>query len=204
MSETNSKIVTIEGTGIPVPGNDTDTDRIIPARFMKCVTFDGLGEYAFYDERYDEKGNQKKHPFNDNQYKNGSILIVNKNFGCGSSREHAPQSLMRFGIRAIIGESFAEIFAGNCATLGVPVVTAPAESIQKIMNMVEEKPDAKIIIDLENKNVAVGRTKFVVDIPESTRLDLLKGTWDSTGLLLANLNEIKKTAAKLPYLQWKS
>jgi 3-isopropylmalate/(R)-2-methylmalate dehydratase small subunit len=186
-----------------VPGNDTDTDRIIPARFMKCVTFDGLGEYAFYDERYDEKGNQKKHPFNDIKYKNGSILIVNKNFGCGSSREHAPQSLMRFGIRAIIGESFAEIFAGNCATLGIPAVTAPAESIEKIMKAVEEKPDAKIIIDLENKKITVGRAKFEVDMPESTRLDLLKGTWDSTGLLLANLNEIKKTVAKLPYLQWK-
>lgn len=203
MSENNNRILIVDGTGIPVPGNDIDTDRIIPARFMKCVTFDGLGEYAFYDERYDENKNPKKHPFNDPKYKNGSILIANKNFGCGSSREHAPQSLIRAGVKAIIGESFAEIFAGNCSTLGIPTVTLGAEFIGKLMKYIEEKPGTRITINLEKKTVTYGDTTIDVDIPESSRQVLITGTWDSTALLLANVEGIKKTAARIPYLQWK-
>ena len=133
----------ITGTGIPVPGNDIDTDRIIPARFMKCVTFDGLEQYAFYDERF-SGDTPKAHPFNDDRFLGGSILIVNKNFGCGSSREHAPQALVRFGMRAIIGESFAEIFAGNCTALGVPAVTASQDHITQLMQAVESDPKIRI------------------------------------------------------------
>src|SRR3989338_1893157 len=136
----NHKLEIIEGKGIPIQGNDIDTDRIIPARFMKCVTFEGLGKYAFYDERFDENGNKKKHSFNEEKFLKGSILIVNKNFGCGSSREHAPQALQKFGIKAIIGESFAEIFASNCAVMGIPTVTAPYDAIENLMMFVEEKP----------------------------------------------------------------
>ena len=148
-----SKMEIIEGRGIPLPGNDIDTDRIIPARFMKCITFDGLGQYVFYDERFDESGSKKGHPFNDEKFLDSSILIVNKNFGCGSSREHAPQALLRFGIKALIGESFAEIFAGNCTVMGIPTVTAPHDAIENIMMVVEEKPETPIQINLLTKKL---------------------------------------------------
>ncbi len=128
----------VTGTGIPVSGNDIDTDRIIPARFMKCVTFEGLEQYVFYDVRFDAEGQPKAHPYNEARYQGGSVLIVNKNFGCGSSREHAPQALMRFGMRVVIGESFAEIFAGNCTALGIPAVTASAEDITALMETVDQ------------------------------------------------------------------
>ena len=149
----NLKRNIVEGKGIPVQGNDIDTDRIIPARFMKCVTFEGLGKYAFYDERFDGNGNKKKHSFNEEKFLKGSILIVNKNFGCGSSREHAPQALVKFGIKAIIGESFAEIFAGNCTVLGIPTVTAPHDAIENIMMVIKEKPETPLVVDLVNKKV---------------------------------------------------
>jgi len=203
MSEKNFRLITvIEGMGIPLRGNDIDTDRIIPSRFMKCVTFDGLGEYVFYDQRFDDKKNLKEHPFNDQKYKNGSILIVNKNFGCGSSREHAPQSLLKFGIKAIIGESFAEIFAGNCMALGIPTVTASEDDVEDLMTAVEEILDTMITIDLNKKTVKYNNTLFHVNIPESSRLSLVKGTWDTIALLLDNRAEIEKTADKIPYLSW--
>lgn len=192
----------VAGTGIPVPGNDIDTDRIIPARFMKCVTFDGLEQYAFYDVRFDENGQPKDHPFNDPRFKGGSILIVNKNFGCGSSREHAPQALMRFGMRAIIGESFAEIFAGNCTALGVPAVTTPLANIQALTTKVESDPQSEIVLNLESKTVTCGDLAVDVDIPESSRQALTEGTWDTTAQLLANQPDIEKTAAAIPYLGW--
>jgi len=190
----------IKGNGIPLPGNDIDTDRIIPARFMKCITFEGLGQYAFHDERF-ENGKEKKHPFNEKKYLKGSILIVNRNFGCGSSREHAPQSLSRWGIRAIIGESFAEIFAGNCVVMGIPAVTAPSDVIENLMMFAEENPSSPLAIDLTEKTVRYGDFCNEISIPESSRHTLIHGTWDSTAQLLANRNEIEKKAKSLAYLK---
>ncbi|HLC97063.1 MAG TPA: 3-isopropylmalate dehydratase small subunit [Candidatus Nanoarchaeia archaeon] len=187
----------ITGTGIPIQGNDIDTDRIIPARFMKCVTFEGLGEYAFYDERFDEKKKTKKHPMNDDKFKGGSILIVNKNFGCGSSREHAPQSLQKYGIKALVGESFAEIFAGNCTVMGIPTVTAPHDAIENLMMVVEEQPDTEIVVDLNQKKVVYSDFCIDIDVPDSFRHSLVKGTWDSTSELLKNKKEVEKTATRL-------
>ncbi|MFC1764238.1 3-isopropylmalate dehydratase small subunit [Planctomycetota bacterium] len=200
MTTDNLERKTTIGTGIPVPGNDIDTDRIIPARFMKCVTFDGLEEYAFYDVRYDADGNKIDHPFNDPKYAGGSILIANINFGCGSSREHAPQSLVRFGMAGIVAESFAEIFAGNCCSLGVPAVTASQDEVARLMAAVEANPKAEITIDLETKTVTCGDLTISVDIPESSRQALVAGTWDTTAQLLANVDAIKAAADKIPYL----
>lgn len=188
------------GTGIPVSGNDIDTDRIIPARFMKCVTFDGLEAYAFYDVRFDAQGREKSHPFNDSRFAGGSILIANKNFGCGSSREHAPQSLVRFGMAGIVAESFAEIFAGNCTSLGVPAVTAAQDDVARLMAAVEADPQAEINIDLSTKTVTCGDLSIAVDMPEAARQALCAGTWDTTAQLLANLSTIEATAGKIPYL----
>ena len=196
-----SKMEIIEGRGIPLPGNDIDTDRIIPARFMKCITFDGLGQYVFYDERFDESGSKKGHPFNDEKFLDSSILIVNKNFGCGSSREHAPQALLRFGIKALIGESFAEIFAGNCTVMGIPTVTAPHDAIENIMMVVEEKPETPIQINLLTKKVVYGDFEVDINIPESSRFSLIRGVWDSTARLLQNRADIEKTAKMIPYLR---
>lgn len=190
----------VAGTGIPVPGNDTDTDRIIPARYMKCVTFDGLGKYAFYDERYHEDGSEKEHALNEQKFEGSSIFIVNKNFGCGSSREHAPQALVRCGMRGIIGESFAEIFAGNCTAMGVPAVTAGQADIEKLMAVVRQQPQTEIQIDLETKTVTFGDVTAAIDIPEASRITLVKGSWDTTAQLLANESDIHKTAEKIPYL----
>lgn len=195
------KMEIIEGKGIPLPGNDIDTDRIIPARFMKCVTFEGLENYAFYDERFDKDGNKKKHPLNEEKFLKGSVLIVNKNFGCGSSREHAPQALLKSGIKALIGESFAEIFAGNCTVLGIPTVTAPHDAIENLMMVVEEKPETPIRLDLANKKVIYGDFEADIDITESSRFALIKGEWDSTAQLLQNKAEIEKTAGRIPYVK---
>ncbi len=196
----NHKLEIIEGKGIPIQGNDIDTDRIIPARFMKCVTFEGLGKYAFYDERFDENGNKKKHPFNEEKFLKGSILIVNKNFGCGSSREHAPQALQKWGIKAIIGESFAEIFAGNCTVMGIPAVIAPRDVVENIMMVIKEKSETPIQIDLLNKKVIYGDFEAEIQIPESRRFSLIRGEWDSTAILLNNKAEIERTAGKIPYI----
>jgi 3-isopropylmalate/(R)-2-methylmalate dehydratase small subunit len=202
MSQEDLKRQEIIGTGIPVPGNDIDTDRIIPARFLRCVSFDGLEEHAFRDERFDEEGRPKDHPFNDPRFQGGSILIVRKNFGCGSSREHAPQALMRFGMRGIIGESFAEIFAGNCTALGVPAVTASQETVQALSEAVTSHPDTRIAIDLVRKEVACGSLRAPVEIPESARQALVEGSWDTTAQLLANQRDIQSTAAAIPYMAW--
>ena len=191
----------VTGTGIPVPGNDIDTDRIIPARFMKCVTFEGLEQYVFYDVRFDAQGQPKAHPYNEARYQHGAVLIVNKNFGCGSSREHAPQALMRFGMRAVIGESFAEIFAGNCTALGVPAVTASVEDIAALMQAVKETPSTSITIDLNTKAVTCDTLSVAIDMPESSRQSLVEGAWDTTAQLL-DKDAIEQTTGKIPYLNW--
>jgi 3-isopropylmalate/(R)-2-methylmalate dehydratase small subunit len=191
----------VTGTGIPVPGNDIDTDRIIPARFMKCVTFEGLEQYAFYDVRFDAEGQPKPHPFNEARYQKGSVLIVNKNFGCGSSREHAPQALVRFGMRAVIGESFAEIFAGNCTALGIPAVTASARDIAALTEVVEKAPSTVITLDLDAKTATCGDLSIAIDLPESSRQSLVEGAWDTTAQLL-DKKAISEAAKKIPYLNW--
>lgn len=194
------RITHITGTGVAVRGNDIDTDRIVPARYLKEVTFDRMGEYPFFDERFDEHGNPRPHPFNDPRFRGASVLLVNANFGCGSSREHAPQALARFGIRAIVGESFAEIFAGNCLAIGLPVVTAPPAEIQRLMDLVEESPSTELTLDLEQRTLRAGTMAVSVSLPETARSALINGHWDSTAVLAANLPKVREVAARLPYL----
>ena len=193
------KITEVTGKGIAVRGNDMDTDRIIPARFMKEVTFTNMGKYAFYDERFDEKGSKKTHPFNDEKFGKASILIVNKNFGCGSSREHAPQSLMRWGIKAIIGESFADIFEGNCSMMGLPTATSKKETIDELMAFVENYPDEDIKVDIQNRKIKLDSTGFEIHMNHSIKKLLVEGTWDTTSMMLEAKGEIKKTMSGLPY-----
>ena len=197
---TIEKVTKVIGKGIVVRGDDIDTDRIIPARFLKEITFANMGNYAFYDERFDENGHKKKHPFNDEKYREASILIVNHNFGCGSSREHAPQSLMRWGIKAVIGESFADIFAGNCNMLGVPTLNAAKSDIDNLMDFAGNNPNGDIYIDVKNKSVKFGETKINIEIAESARKSLIEGMWDTTSLMLEAKHEIKEIIARLPYL----
>jgi 3-isopropylmalate/(R)-2-methylmalate dehydratase small subunit len=194
------KIIQVSGTAVPIRGNDIDTDRIIPARYLKEGTFARMGEYPFFDERFDGSGRKKDHPFNDLEYQGASILFVNKNFGCGSSREHAPQALYRFGIQAIVGESFAAIFAGNCTMMGLPAVVVDTAQIEQLMKSVEENPRTEYSVDLESKTLSFGNQKIAIDLPETYRTALTTGSWDSTALLRANLEQVKKTAAKLPYM----
>ena len=190
----------IRGRAIPLPGDEIDTDRIIPARFLKVITFEGIGKYAFFDERYNEDGIEKPHPLNDNRFRGGNILLVNKNFGCGSSREHAPQALMNFGIRAFVGESFAEIFAGNCTALGLPAVRVPGETVSALMELVEQDPAAEFVLDIEQKTLTAAGREYPVDLPDSSRKAFLTGAWDSTDVLLARREEIEEKARHLPYL----
>ena len=199
MSTAKDKVVSqIQGPGVPIRGNDIDTDQIVPARFLKEVTFDNMGEYAFYDVRRDDDGSLNDHPFN--RYPNATILVVNENFGCGSSREHAPQALMRWGIKGLVGESFAEIFAGNCQALGIPTATADRETIEWIMEQVEADPALELTIDVENETVTVGDDGIDVTINESQREALLQGIWDTTALMKSYLDEVEETARVLPYL----
>ena len=190
----------VSGTGIPVRGNDIDTDQIIPARFMKVVSFDGLGEFAFFDQRFDEQDEPKDHPFNDQRFQDASILVVNANFGCGSSREHAPQALMRWGIDAIVGESFAEIFAGNCLALGIPTVTADTTAIERLQNYIEEHPATTISVDVASEQVSYDGEEVTVTVDDSQRRALVDGVWDTTALMQANAETTRSVAASLPYV----
>jgi 3-isopropylmalate/(R)-2-methylmalate dehydratase small subunit len=190
----------VTGTGIPVRGNDIDTDQITPARYLKVVTFKGLGEAVFRDQRFDDDGEQKDHPFNEPQYQDANVLVVNANFGCGSSREHAPQALMRWGIDAIVGESFAEIFAGNCLALGIPTVTADQETIRELQDHVEKYPDTEIEVDVAAETVRYDDRTIEVTVDDAQRKALVDGIWDTTALMKANRNAIAETAASLPYV----
>ena len=188
---------------IPLRGNDIDTDRIIPARYLKAVTFDGLGHAAFFDERFDAQGNSKAHILDDPRFqaKGARVAIVNKNFGCGSSREHAPQALLRWGIKALIGESFADIFFGNCVALGMPCVTASEKTVAALMEAVERDPAHDLVIDLEALTATyLGRT-YAVDLPAGVRNQFLQGTWNGTRVLLDAGERIRQTAARLPYVR---
>ena len=194
-------ITNVSGTAVPIPGADIDTDRIIPARFMKCVTFDGLGEFAFHDVRFDpESGEKTDHPLNDERFKNASILVAGINFGCGSSREHAPQSLAKYGFTAIIAESFAEIFYGNSTTLGLPCVTAPKADIDALKAATAADPSLEVSIDLEAMTVTAGALSFSVEMPESARHALTSGKYDPIKELLNNNDKIEATAASLSYV----
>jgi len=195
-----AKVVSLSGRALPLRGNDIDTDRIIPARYLKEITFSRMGEYPFFDERFDASGKPKPHPFNDPKYRGASILLVNKNFGCGSSREHAPQALYRFGIHAIVGESFAAIFAGNCVMMGVPTVTVGSAEIEELMRLAEGSPQTVFSLDLETKRLSFGECQISCEIPDTYRNALTSGSWDSTSMLHANLDKVKKVAGKLPYL----
>ena len=197
---TGPAVSTISGRGVAVPGNDIDTDQIIPARYMKVVTFEGLGQYAFFDVRFNEDGSEKPHPFNDKRYQGANILLVNRNFGCGSSREHAPQALQKAGIQAVVGESFAEIFAGNCTAMGVPAVSLSAQEMQEVMTTVQKAPETPIKIDLKATTLSVGEKTYRFTLPPAYLNSLIAGTWDSTSVLLENLEQIHQTAARLPYL----
>jgi 3-isopropylmalate/(R)-2-methylmalate dehydratase small subunit len=194
------KITSKAGRAVHVPGNDIDTDRIIPARFMKCVTFDGLGAYLFYDVRKNADGTDRPHPLNDARFAGATILLSGANFGCGSSREHAPQAIQKHGFRAIIAESYAEIFFGNCTTLGIPCFSASRGDIRKIVAAVEQDPRIEVVADVERGEVRFGGQSVRASIRESARDALLNGRWDAIGDLLEGVKEVRRLAARLPYL----
>jgi 3-isopropylmalate/(R)-2-methylmalate dehydratase small subunit len=186
----------VTGRGIPVTGNDIDTDRIIPARFLKAVTFEGMGEHAFEDARTQNP----EHPFNQPVYQGASVLVVGQNFGCGSSREHAPQALMRWGIRAIVGGSFGEIFFGNCVMLGIPCLVATQADLEWLQRAVSRSPREPVVVDVEKQEVRFGDRAIKATMPDGPRNQLVNGTWDSTAVLLDAGPAIEETARKLPYV----
>jgi 3-isopropylmalate/(R)-2-methylmalate dehydratase small subunit len=198
----DSKRIVIKGQGIVLHGNDIDTDRIIPARYLRTVTFEGLGEHVFEDDRAQLGQQGRTHPFDEAKFRDATVLLVNKNFGCGSSREHAPQALNRWhkGIRAIVGESFAEIFLGNCVSLGMPCVVVDAASVEGLQKAVTTDPSVTVTVDLQDKVVSAGALRVPLRIPEGVRQQFLDGRWDTTGELLANRDAIVALAKKLPYL----
>ena len=199
------KITQVTGRGVYVPGDDIDTDRIIPARFMKCVTFDGLGEFAFADAKAAEKAAGRIHPLDDARFNGATILISGSNFGCGSSREHAPQALYRYGFRAIIAESFAEIFFGNSTTLGIPCVKMSKQDIEDLAALIEKTPTAQITLDLTENKVTVDDVDFSAEfsIPGHAREPLMNGRWDSIADLVDGLEDVKARVAAIPYLSAK-
>ncbi len=196
-----AKITSVSGRAVNVPGNDIDTDRIIPARFMKCVTFDGLGEFLFYDVRKDTTtGQDTNHPLNDPRFKGATILLSGANFGCGSSREHAPQAIQKYGFKAVIAENFAEIFFGNSITLGMPLACAKREDIAKIAAAAEQNPATEIVIDVVKQEIRFAGQSVPATIRDSARDALVNGRWDAIGELLDGIPAVKETAKKLPYL----
>ena len=198
-----AKIRQVTGRGICVPGDDIDTDRIIPARFMKCVTFDGLGEYLFHDVRKHEDGTERAHPLNEERFSGASILISGNNFGCGSSREHAPQAIYRAGFRAVIAEGFAEIFFGNSTQLGMPCVVSSRENIANLRTAVEGDPGIEITIDLEAKEIRFAGQAIAGELREGARGALISGKWDPIQDLLDGANEVGIVATSLPYMAGK-
>lgn len=190
----------VTGNAVPVVGADIDTDRIIPARFLKCVTFDDLAEGLFYDERFEQDGSSKNHPIDDPSYEGATIMVVGPNFGCGSSREHAPQSIRRSGFRAIVGVSFAEIFFGNSTNLGMPCVSLTLKDNETLTELVKTNPSQKLTINLLAQTVTFGDAVFPISMPEGARDALANGKWDTIGELASNTAAIDATAASLPYV----
>ena len=190
-----SRIPRVRGFALPLRGDDVDTDRIIPARYLKAVTFEGLGDHAFEDDRRALAG---AHPFDDPRFAGAAILLVNRNFGCGSSREHAPQALYRRGFRGLLGEGFSEIFFGNSVALGLPCVTLAREDVRTLQDLVEQAPKTLLELDLEHRTVAAGPLSFPFSVPDGAREAFLSGRWDSLGLLLERFEEVRAVAARLP------
>lgn len=198
------RITAVEGTALPMRGDDIDTDRIMPARFLRAVTFEGLEQHLFEDERVGSAAGDREqaivHSFDDTRFTGASVLLVNRNFGCGSSREHAPQGLRRAGIRAVVGESFSEIFFGNALIIGLPCLTATPETVQVLMERVEASPDVVLRIDLGAGTCEVGDVSCAVGLPSHARDALISGAWDTTSLLLERYEEVDAAAVRLPYI----
>ena len=195
-----AKITQVSGRGVYVAGNDIDTDRIIPARFMKCVSFDGLGEFVFFDVRKNPDGSPKPHPLNEPRFQGAKILLSGANFGCGSSREHAPQAIQKYGFRAIIAEGYAEIFFGNCTTLGLPCLTASREDIAQVAAAIEANPQLEVVVDVAAQEVRFGGKTIKATMRESARDALVNGRWDSIAELLEGAPQVQTLAKSLPYL----
>jgi 3-isopropylmalate/(R)-2-methylmalate dehydratase small subunit len=194
------KIVRVAGRAVPLRGDNVDTDRIIPARFLKSITFEGLERHLFEDDRQQLATEGQRHPIDEPRYAGASLFLVNANFGCGSSREHAPQAIRRSGVRAILGQSFSEIFFGNSVALGMPCVTADPGTVDTLMAAVENDPSLELQLDLESMTViGAGRT-FPVTLPPGTRESFREGSWDATGLLLDRFDEVEAVARRLPYV----
>lgn len=188
----------IKGKAMPMIGDDIDTDRIIPARFLRCVTFDGLGEQAFRDERFDENGNPTDHPMNKPEYKGAKIILSGNNFGCGSSREHAPQAIKRAGYKAVIAESFAEIFYGNSSVLGLVCITLPKSEIAELAEYIEKNPDTEVIIDIEKAEIKAGDKSYKAGIKRALQKSLLDGTYDTIYELIKNKDKVEEMDKNLP------
>ena len=195
-----TRIVRLEGTVVPVAGQDIDTDRIMPARFLKAISFEGLEDHVFEDDRAAAARQGGLHPFDDPRFAGASILAVNRNFGCGSSREHAPQGLRRRGIAAVVGESFSEIFFGNSVALGLPCVSVTPEAADTLIDLVTRTPTLGLSVDLEAQKVTAGNQSFPMTLPPAARDAFLDGSWDATGLLLDRYEEVEAVATRLPYV----
>jgi 3-isopropylmalate/(R)-2-methylmalate dehydratase small subunit len=190
------RLQVIRGTAFPVRGDDIDTDRIIPARFLKSISFEGLEDHLFEDDRQQLDTHAASNP----AYRSAAVMLVNANFGCGSSREHAPQAIRRRGIRAVVGQSFSEIFFGNSLVLGMPCPTASAETLNALMTTVERDPSTEIVVDLSTMRVSAGGGTYELSLPAAAREAFLDGSWDATGLLLERFEEVEAIAAQLPYI----
>jgi 3-isopropylmalate/(R)-2-methylmalate dehydratase small subunit len=190
-----SRIQTISGRALPLRGHDIDTDRIIPARYLRAISFEGLEQYVFADDRSDPS-----HPFNAPHYQGARVLLVSRNFGCGSSREHAPQALQRWGIRAIVGEGYSEIFFGNSVSIGLPCLTVGHDEIERLVKRVEADPDTEVTVDVEQLRVSAGEMSVSATMPPSAHEALTTGMWDGTGLLLADFDQVRALADTLPYV----
>jgi 3-isopropylmalate/(R)-2-methylmalate dehydratase small subunit len=194
------RLTTFEGTAVPVPGQDIDTDRIIPARFLKAISFDGLEAHVFEDDRQQARQQGHPHPFDVAAYQGAALLLANRNFGCGSSREHAPQALKRWGIRAVIAESFSEIFFGNSLAIGMPCVTIPESDAQALIDLVQRVPTTRLHLDLVHQTLTAGDRVVPVSMPKSAHEALISGAWDATGMLLDDFAEVQAVSNRLPYV----
>jgi len=201
MSDQDSRRLSIiEGTAVPVPGQDIDTDRIIPARFLKAISFEGLETHVFEDDRAQAQQQGQPHPFDQARFQGADLLLVNRNFGCGSSREHAPQALKRWGIQAVIGESFSEIFFGNSLAIGMPCVSIPKADADALIDQIEREPATTLRLDIVNQTLTIGTRVLPVTMPKPAHEALISGAWDATGMLLDDFAEVEAVSQKLPYV----
>jgi 3-isopropylmalate/(R)-2-methylmalate dehydratase small subunit len=196
-----SRVISIVGRGLPVVGDDIDTDRIMPARHLRAITFDGLEQHLFGDDRAHAAGEGRIHPVDDPRFAGASLMVVNRNFGCGSSREHAPQGIARWGIKGLVGESFSEIFFGNAVMLGLPAVTAAPADVAALQALIDQQPQTSVSLDLDAMRVHAASLTIDVHLPPAARDALITGRWDGLGLLLQDFHEVREAAASLPYLR---